>query len=66
MKSKYHDLSEQELRERLTELKSEPVSTRFQMATGQAQNPMLIRECKRNIARVKTVIREREIKAARV
>ena len=66
MKSKYHDLSEQELREHLTELKSELFNLRFQMATGQTQNPMLIRECKRNIARVKTVIREREIKAARV
>ena len=66
MKSKYHDLSEQELRERLTELKSELFNLRFQMATGQTQNPMLIRECKRNIARVKTIIREREIKTARV
>lgn len=67
MKAKvYHDLSEKELNDRLTELKSELFNLRFQMATGQSQNPMLIRECKRNIARVKTIIREREIKAAGV
>ncbi len=67
MKAKvYHDLSEKELQDRLTELKSELFNLRFQMATGQNQNPMLIRECKRNIARVKTIIREREIKAAGV
>lgn len=67
MKAKvYHDLSEKELKDRLTELKSELFNLRFQMATGQAQNPMLIRECKKNIARVKTIIREREIKAAGV
>ena len=67
MKAKvFHDLSEQELNDRLTELKSELFNLRFQMATGQLNNPMLVRECKRNIARVKTVLREREISTAGV
>ncbi len=64
--SVYHDLTEQELRDSLVELKAELFNLRFQVASAQIQNPMLIRECKKNIARVKTIIREREINSAGV
>ena len=61
--SQLNELSTQELNDRLKELKSELFNLRFQLATGQLQNPMRIREVKRSIARVKTVLRDREIKA---
>ena len=41
--------------------KSELFNLRFQLATGQLQNTAAIRECKKSIARVKTVIRQREL-----
>jgi large subunit ribosomal protein L29 len=62
--SKLRDLSTQELNSRLGELKSELFNLRFQQATGSLANPMVIRECKRDIARVKTILHERELKQA--
>ena len=41
--------------------KSELFNLRFQLATGQLQNTAAIRECKKEIARVKTIIRQREL-----
>ena len=61
--NKYFDMTDTELDQQLAELKSELFNLRFQLATGQLQNPMLIRETKRNIARVKTILRDRQIKA---
>lgn len=55
------ELSSQELTERLGELKQELFNLRFQQATGQLSNHMVIRECRKSIARVKTIIREREL-----
>ena len=52
-----------ELNEQIKELKSELFNLRFQLATGQLQNTMAITECKRNIARAKTIVRDRELKA---
>ncbi len=43
--------------------KSELFNLRFQLATGQLQNTSAIQRVKRDIARVKTIIRQREIKA---
>ncbi len=54
-------MSDQELQQELKELKSELFKLRFQLATNQLENPMRLREVKRSIARVKTVIREREL-----
>ena len=51
-----------ELNQKVESLKEELFNLRFRLATGQLDNPMVIKEVKRNIARVKTVIREREIK----
>ena len=61
--NKYFDMTDTELAQQLAELKSELFNLRFQLATGQLQNPMMIRETKRNIARVKTILRDRQIKA---
>ena len=55
------EMTQQELDRRLTELKGELFNLRFQLATGQLENPMRIREIRRSIARVKTVAREREL-----
>ena len=52
-----------ELDAKLKELKAELFNLRFQLATGQLQNTMAITECKRNIARAKTIVRDRELKA---
>ena len=56
-------LSEQELSVKLKDLKIELFNLRFQNATGQLNNIMTIDKVKKDIARVKTIIREREIVA---
>ncbi|MDA8066846.1 MAG: 50S ribosomal protein L29 [Thermaerobacter sp.] len=56
-----HSLSEPELSEKLSNLKTELFNLRFQLAMGQLDNAMRIRDVKRHIARVKTVLREREL-----
>lgn len=62
--SELTDLSTQELSARIMELKGELFNLRFQQTTGQLANNMAIRECKKNIARVNTILRERELKKA--
>ncbi|HAT98479.1 MAG: 50S ribosomal protein L29 [Succiniclasticum sp.] len=57
------DLSAADLDKKLAELKEELFNLRFQMATGQCENPMKIREVKKSIARIKTVQRQNEINA---
>ncbi len=51
-----------ELNEQLTKLKEELFNLRFQLAINQLDNPMRIAAVKKDIARVKTIIRENEIK----
>ena len=64
MKAKdVYELSSDELVKKVDDLKDELFKIRFQLATGQLENPMRIREIKKTIARVKTVQRERELKA---
>ncbi len=55
------DLTTEELDVKLSELKAELFNLRFQNATNQLDNPIKIADVKKNIARVKTVIREREL-----
>lgn len=62
---KFRELSGVELNQRLAEFKSELFNLRFQLATGQLDNPMRIREVKKNIARIKTILRENELKEAK-
>ena len=57
------ELSAAELDTKLADLKEELFNLRFQMATGQCENPMKIREIKKSIARIKTIQRERELQA---
>lgn len=57
------DMSVNELDQKLVGLKDELFNLRFQHATGQLENPMRIKEVKKSIARIKTIQREREIKA---
>jgi large subunit ribosomal protein L29 len=57
------ELTSEELFAREKDLKAELFNLRFQLATGQLANPQRIKECKKDIARVKTLIRERELKA---
>lgn len=58
------NLSTAELTEKVAGLKEELFNLRFQLATGQLDNPMRIREVRKTIARIKTVQREEELKAA--
>jgi len=60
---KFHEMSTPELNTRLSELKTELFNLRFQLATSQLTNPMTIKETKHDIARVQTILRERELKA---
>lgn len=55
------NLTDTELEQRLKEFKEELFNLRFQHATAQLDNPMRIREVRRTIARIKTIIREREL-----
>ena len=52
-----------ELITKLESLKEELFNLRFRHATGQLENPNVLRTVKKDIARVKTILREREIKA---
>jgi len=56
-------LSAQELDSKLAGLKEELFNLRFQLATGQCENPMKIHEVKKDIARIKTIQRQNELKA---
>lgn len=60
-KKQLWNLSNEELQAKLSELKEELFNLRFQMAAGQLENPMRIREIRKNIARVQTRIRQREL-----
>ena len=50
-----------ELENEVKELKSELFKLRFQHATNQLENPLKLREVRRDIARVKTLIKEKEV-----
>ena len=56
-----HEMKDDELLARLGELKQELFNLRFSHATGQLSNPMQMVVCKKDIARIKTVLREREL-----
>ena len=58
---KMREMTEVELNAELDNMKKELFNLRFQHVTGQLENPVKLRETKRDIARVKTVIREKEL-----
>ena len=55
------DLADMELNQKLAELKIELFNLRFQHATNQLDNPMRMKEVKKTIAKIKTVLKEREL-----
>ena len=59
--SEIRKMSAAELNEKLTGLKKDLFFLRMQHATNQLDNPMKIAEVKRDIARVKTIIREQQV-----
>ena len=63
MKNEFHNMSDAELNTKLQELKSELFNLRFRHASGQLENPLSINLVKKDIARVNTVIRARQLKA---
>lgn len=60
--SELREMTMEELDRKVNELKQELFNLRFQLATGQLDNPSRIKLVKRDIARTKTVIREKELK----
>lgn len=67
MKAKdIREKSQVELQKELGELKSELFKLRFQHATNQLENPMKLKDVKKSIARIKTIMRERELKGIEV
>ena len=62
MKAKaIREMTGAELTKKEKELKEELFNLRFQLATGQLENPMRLREVRKDIARTKTIIREMEL-----
>ncbi|MDK8663755.1 50S ribosomal protein L29 [Corynebacterium coyleae] len=59
--SEFRELNDDELKGRLNEAKEELFNLRFQLATGQLTNNRRISTVKRDIARIYTVLREREL-----
>lgn len=60
--NEFHNMTDVELTQKLQELKSELFNLRFRHASGQLENPVSIRTCKRDIARVNTELRARQAK----
>ena len=60
---KMREMTAAELNTELTTMKKELFNLRFQHVTGQLENPVQMRELKRNIARVKTILKEKELEA---
>ena len=64
MKTKeIREMNAADLEKKVADLKEELFTLRFQMATGQCENPTKVREIRKDIARIKTIAREAELKA---
>ena len=64
MKTKeLHELTVDELNAKVKELSEELFNLRFRHAIGQLENPASLNNCKKDIAKVKTILRERELGA---
>jgi large subunit ribosomal protein L29 len=59
-----YDLSDEELQKKLNEAKEELFNLRFQLSTAQLDNPLRIRQVRKDIARIETIRRERELYGA--
>ena len=63
--NKIREMSSPELEKELGELKSELFKLRFSLATNGLENPMKIKEVKKDIARINTIIKQRELEEAK-
>ena len=63
--NKINEMSSPELENELSELKTELFKLRFSLATNGLDNPLKIKEVKKDIARIKTVLRQRELADAK-
>ena len=63
--NKIREMSSPELEKELGELKSELFKLKFSLATNGLDNPMKIKEVKKDIAKIKTILRERELAEAK-
>jgi len=64
--SEIRELSEEELAKKIKELKEELFNLRFQHAINQLDNPMRLKYVRKDIARLLTILRERELKAKKI
>ena len=62
---KFRDMSPDQLDEQVTQLKKEQFNLRFQRASGQLENTARVRQVRRDIARAKTIARQKQISAAK-
>ena len=62
--NKIREMSSEELAKELEELKKELFKLRFSLATNGLDNPLKIKEVKRDIAKINTVLRQRELENA--
>ena len=60
--NKVREMTDVELNNELSNLKAQLFKLRFQSATNQLDNPLQIKSVRKDIARVKTILRERELK----
>ena len=63
--NKLREMSSPELEKELGELKAELFKLRFGLATNGLENPMKIKEVKKDIARINTILRQRELEEAK-
>jgi large subunit ribosomal protein L29 len=54
------EMTDAEIQERIEESKEELFRLRYRSATQQLENPMLLRHLRRDVARMRTILRERE------
>ncbi|HHU17065.1 MAG TPA: 50S ribosomal protein L29, partial [Clostridiales bacterium] len=59
---KIREMTDSELNAEVKKLKNELFNLRFQHVTGQLENPIKMRDIKRKIAQVKTIMKEKELK----
>ena len=62
--NKMREMTDAELAAELEKMQKELFNLRFQHVTGQLENPVQMREVRKNIARVKTIMREKELDKA--
>jgi len=63
--NKIREMSSPELEKELGELKSELFKLKFSLATNGLENPMKIKEVKKDIARINTILKQRELEEAK-